>query len=124
MNNNKEIKLLSEKRPWGYYKILDYNEGYQIKKLVINPNGQLSLQSHNYRNEQWYVISGNPTVTKGETVLKLKPNDTIFIEIKEKHRIENFTNEDVVIIEIQTGEYLGEDDIIRYSDAYGRISKN
>lgn len=107
-------------RPWGYYVVLDNGPGYQIKKIVVNPGGQLSLQSHLHRSEQWMVIYGTATVTRDNEILKLQKNNTVFIPVNAKHRLENFTDNEMAIIELQLGDYLGEDDIIRYNDVYGR----
>lgn len=107
-------------RPWGYYQILDGGVGFQVKRLFVSPGGRLSLQSHKHRSEQWIVVSGTATVTKDDETLNLKEYETINIPVKVKHRIENLTNKDLIIIEVQMGDYLGEDDIIRYSDVYGR----
>jgi len=108
------------KRPWGTYQTILRGETYQVKKIVVYPNSQLSLQSHNHRAEQWVIVEGEGTVTLGDKELKLKKGDNVSIAVKEKHRMSNFTNSEVVFIEVQNGDYLGEDDIIRYEDIYGR----
>jgi Mannose-6-phosphate isomerase len=110
-------------RPWGNYKVIDVGENYQVKKLVVSPGGCLSLQSHEHRSEQWVIVNGSAKVTKDTDVKILNSEETINIPKKVKHRIENITDKDVVIIEVQLGDYLGEDDIIRYDDVYGRIDK-
>ena len=85
------------------------------------PKKKLSLQRHKYRSEHWIVIEGIATVTKGNRIFKLKKNESTFIPIKEKHRLENKTKKPLIIIEVQTGTYFGEDDIERFEDMYGRI---
>jgi mannose-6-phosphate isomerase-like protein (cupin superfamily) len=108
-------------RPWGYYKIIDNGEGYQVKRLFIKPEGKLSLQSHKFRSELWIIVSGNPSITKGEMKFISEPGKWIHIDKGEKHRIENLSDKEIIIIEVQMGSYLGEDDIVRYDDIYGRI---
>lgn len=108
------------KRPWGTYQTILRGETYQVKRIVVYPNSQLSLQSHNQRSEHWVVVEGEGTATLGDKQLKLKKDGVIYIPVKEKHRMSNFTNNQVVFIEVQNGDYLGEDDITRYEDIYGR----
>ncbi len=108
------------KRPWGTYQTILRDKTYQVKKIVVYPNSQLSLQSHNHRAEHWIIVEGDGTVILGNKELKLKKGEHIHIPVKEKHRMSNFTNSEVVFIEVQNGDYLGEDDIIRYEDIYGR----
>lgn len=107
-------------RPWGTYQTILRGETYQVKRIVVYPNSQLSLQSHNKRSEHWVIVEGEGTVTLGEKELKLKKDQHVYISVKEKHRMSNFTNDNVVFIEVQNGDYLGEDDIVRYEDIYGR----
>lgn len=108
-------------RPWGSYTILNDSKNYKIKKLVINPGQSISLQSHNLRNEHWVVLSGVATIVLNQDVLVKQKDESIYIPRKSKHKLINDTNEIVEIIEIQTGDYFGEDDIFRYSDNYGRV---
>ena len=110
-----------EYRPWGYYENLIVSDGYKIKKIAVNPKGILSLQSHEFRAEQWTVIKGIATVTVNEKVFNLTKNQSTYIPIKAKHRLENQHNEILEILEIQLGEKLTEDDIHRYDDIYGRV---
>jgi len=107
-------------RPWGTYQTLQLATGYQVKQLVVNPGGRLSLQRHFKRAEHWVVVKGSPTITVDDSVAEYKCNDHIFIPLQAKHRIENSTNETCMIIEVQVGDYLGEDDIERFDDIYGR----
>ena len=89
--------------------------------IVVNPGKRLSLQSHNHRHEHWIITKGNPDVQIAEKMYKMKENEHIFISVKEIHRLENNTDNQVELIEVQYGEYLGEDDIIRYQHNFGRI---
>lgn len=107
-------------RPWGTYKTLDIGEGYQVKIITVNPGGRLSLQKHFKRSEHWTVIKGNPKITVGNTIKTYAVNDAVYIPVETAHRLENPTNEAVAIIEVQIGSYLGEDDIVRLDDVYGR----
>ena len=109
------------KRPWGTYQTILRGETYQIKRIVVYPNSQLSLQSHNKRSEHWVIVDGEGTVTLGEKKLQLKKDDSVYIPVQEKHRMSNFTDKEVIFIEVQNGSYLGEDDIVRYEDIYGRV---
>lgn len=109
-------------RPWGTYTVLQEGAGFKLKRIEVKPNARLSLQSHRYRSEHWVVVSGKALVTNGEQLLELLPNQSTYIPAGNKHRLENRTLEKLVLIEVQCGDYLGEDDIIRYSDEYGRSS--
>lgn len=107
-------------RPWGTYQVLLEENNYKVKRIVVNPNSQLSLQSHNKRMEHWVVVEGEGSVTLGDKEIKLKKGESVVIPFQSKHRMSNFTDSKVVFIEVQNGDYLGEDDIIRYDDIYGR----
>ena len=107
-------------RPWGKYEVLTEAEGYKVKRITVAPGGRLSLQSHQKRAEHWVVVIGTATVTVGETVQKVTVNEHVHIPLLAKHRLENDTSSPIVLIEVQSGLYLGEDDIIRYEDIYGR----
>lgn len=121
-NNKQElIDGNKEYRPWGYYENLVVCDGYKIKKIVVNPKGILSLQSHEFRSEQWTVLKGVATVTINEKIFNLTTHQSAYIPIKAKHRLENCHNETLEILEIQFGEKLTEDDIHRYEDVYGRV---
>ncbi len=113
--------LYTEQRPWGYFTILDKGKTYKVKKLVVNPGQRLSLQMHHKRSEIWTVIEGSPLVTCGEDIKQYQKGDYIQIPVRTKHRIENPTKEQIAIIEVQNGDYLGEDDIVRFEDDYQRI---
>lgn len=107
-------------RPWGWYEIILLDKGFKVKKILIKPNSSLSLQSHKYRSEHWIVVTGKPKVTIDSEIKNLTVGESTFIPCGKKHRLENLTNSGVIIIEIQLGTYLGEDDITRYEDIYSR----
>ena len=108
-------------RPWGSYTVLEEDQdGFKIKRIEVAPGARLSLQSHKRRSEHWVVVSGTATVTNGGEVLTVHKNQSTYIPIGTKHRLENLGSEPLHIVEIQVGEYLGEDDIQRYEDNYGR----
>lgn len=107
-------------RPWGAYTVLEEGPGFKIKKVEVKPGARLSLQSHKYRSEHWVVVKGWARVVNGEKSLTLLTNQSTYIPAGHKHRLENPTDIKLVMIEVQCGEYLGEDDIVRFEDAYGR----
>lgn len=107
-------------RPWGTYTILENNDGYKIKKIIVEPGKRLSLQKHFHRNEHWIVLSGTATVQIENNVKLVHPNESIYIKMGELHRLSNEGIIPVVIIEAQVGEYTGEDDIVRFDDDYIR----
>ena len=107
-------------RPWGYYESVDAGERFQVKRLMVKPGQALSLQLHRKRAEHWVVVSGRARVTRGEDTLYLEENQSTYIPVGTKHRLENAGKEPLLIIEVQSGSYLGEDDIERFDDKYGR----
>lgn len=107
-------------RPWGVYTVLQEGMGFKLKRIEVRPGARLSLQSHNHRSEHWVVVSGKALVTNGEEQIELQPNQSTYIPIGNKHRLENPGTEQLILIEVQCGSYLGEDDIVRYKDIYGR----
>jgi mannose-1-phosphate guanylyltransferase/mannose-6-phosphate isomerase len=107
-------------RPWGTYESLVLASGYQVKRIVVNPGQALSLQSHEKRSEHWIIVQGTARVTVDDTVRDLSANESAYIPIGAKHRLENATEAPLVMVEVQTGGYLGEDDIQRYEDRYRR----
>lgn len=109
-----------EHRPWGWLESLVISEGFQVKRIFVKPGASLSLQSHLHRAEHWVVVEGIAQVTLGEEIKSFSANESVYIPIGVKHRLENNTDSPVVIIEVQTGDYLGEDDIVRYQDVYQR----
>ncbi|MBP80176.1 MAG: mannose-1-phosphate guanylyltransferase/mannose-6-phosphate isomerase [Deltaproteobacteria bacterium] len=108
-------------RPWGWFESLVTVPGYQVKRLNVYPGAALSLQSHQYRSEHWVVVFGTATVTVDEDLLTIKTNSSVYIQSGQKHRLSNMTRDPLIVIEVQTGSYLGEDDIIRYEDVYNRV---
>jgi len=108
-------------RPWGTYTILEDTPGYKIKRIVVKPGKRLSLQKHFHRNEHWIVVSGTATVTVGNEVKIVRPNESTYIKMGEVHRLANEGKIDVVLIEAQVGEYTGEDDIVRIEDDFERV---
>ena len=110
-------------RPWGEFKNIHTDQGFQIKILIIYPKNKISLQYHNKRSEHWIVVQGKATITKGSRTFDLNSNQSTFIDIKEIHRLENKTSKILKLVEVQTGKYLGEDDIVRIEDKYGRKKK-
>lgn len=107
-------------RPWGSYEILEESDNFKIKRIIVNPGSILSLQSHNHRSEHWIIVKGQAEVTCDDKIIPLKENESTFIPCQAKHRIANPGTEPMHFIEVQYGSYLGEDDIIRYEDVYGR----
>jgi len=109
-------------RPWGWYQGLNQGERYQVKCIMVKPKAKLSLQSHHHRSEHWVVVTGTVEVTRGNEVSLLSENQSTYIPIGERHRLANPGKIPAFLIEVQSGPYLDEDDIIRYEDAYGRRS--
>ena len=107
-------------RPWGWYNSIEAGKHFQVKRLHVNPGAKLSLQMHHKRSEHWVVVSGTATAINGEHVLTLKEGESTYIPLGVKHSIENRTSDLLEIIEVQSGAYLGEDDIVRFEDIYGR----
>jgi mannose-1-phosphate guanylyltransferase / mannose-6-phosphate isomerase len=118
----REEKNLHRKvhRPWGWYDSLDNGERHQVKRILVKPGASLSLQMHHHRAEHWIVVRGEAEVTNGERVFTLRENESTFIPQGQKHRLANRGSEPLEIIEVQSGSYLGEDDIVRFEDVYGR----
>jgi mannose-6-phosphate isomerase len=112
--------MYSETRPWGAFHVLDEQPGFKVKRITVTPGGRLSLQSHKHRSEHWTVVNGTATVTVDAKVVALTRGQSVDIALGAKHRLENLGTELVEIIEVQFGDYLGEDDIIRYDDIYDR----
>ncbi len=110
-------------RPWGAYTVLEDGDRFKIKRIEVKPGASLSLQLHHHRSEHWIVVSGMATVVNGDREMFIGTNESTFIPAGHKHRLENQGMIDLVMIEVQSGEYLGEDDIVRFDDKYGRIPK-
>jgi mannose-1-phosphate guanylyltransferase/mannose-6-phosphate isomerase len=107
-------------RPWGYYDSIDSGNRFQVKRIVVNPGAALSLQMHHHRAEHWVVVRGTARVTRGEETFLVSENESTYIPIGTRHRLENPGKVPLEMIEVQSGAYLGEDDIVRFDDAYGR----
>jgi mannose-1-phosphate guanylyltransferase len=107
-------------RPWGTYSVLEEGAGFKIKRIEVKPGGSLSLQMHHHRSEHWIVVNGMAWVVNGEQDLLLNTNQSTYIPAGHKHRLENPGLVNLVMIEVQSGAYLGEDDIVRFQDNYGR----
>lgn len=119
--NHEAYKLhTTVQRPWGQYTVVEAGKGFKIKRLLVRPGASLSLQKHAHRSEHWVVVSGCARVFNNEQEFTLMPNQSTYIEASHRHRLSNDGAEDLVIIEVQTGDYLGEDDIVRFHDHYGR----
>ena len=110
----------TENRPWGSFTVLDEGEGFKVKRISVNPGHKLSLQYHHHRSEHWTVVQGEASVTVGEDIKKVKVNESVYIPLKEKHALANEGEELMELIEVQVGDYLREDDIVRLEDRYGR----
>lgn len=108
-------------RPWGKYDSIDHGERYQVKRITVNPGAKLSVQMHHHRAEHWIVVSGTAKVTRGEDTFIVSENQSTYIPVGEIHALENPGKIPLELIEIQSGSYLGEDDIVRYNDLYGRV---
>ena len=114
------MKSIVEK-PWGSYQVLDEGTNYTVKKIIVNPGGKLSLQSHQHRSEHWIIAEGEAVVTINDEIKILKENKTIFIPRKSKHRIANESAKKLIIIELWYGDTLDENDIERFEDIYERM---
>ena len=122
----REEKNLHRKvhRPWGWYDSVDEGENFKVKRIQVNPLASLSLQMHHHRAEHWIVVKGTAEITNGDQVLTLTENQSTYIPIGQKHRLHNPGSTPLEIIEVQSGSYLGEDDIVRFEDSFGRTSSS
>jgi mannose-1-phosphate guanylyltransferase/mannose-6-phosphate isomerase len=109
-------------RPWGSYDSVDHGRRFQVKRIVVKPGATLSLQMHHHRAEHWVVVSGTAEVTNGDKVMLLSENQSTYIPLGQVHRLRNPGKVPLEIIEVQSGSYLGEDDIVRLEDTYGRAN--
>ena len=107
-------------RPWGKYEVLAESNGYKVKRITVSPQGRLSLQSHEHRAEHWVVVTGSAEVTVDETMQLLTENQSVYIPLGAVHRLVNPGKVNLELIEVQSGSYLGEDDIVRLQDDYKR----
>jgi mannose-1-phosphate guanylyltransferase/mannose-6-phosphate isomerase len=108
-------------RPWGWFERLSIGHRYQVKRILVRPGAALSLQAHHHRSEHWIVVAGTARVTNGDAVRLLTENESVYIPLGTRHRLENPGKLDLELIEVQTGAYLGEDDIVRFEDVYARV---
>lgn len=112
--------IFTSTRPWGYYKVLLETEYCKVKEITVNPHQRLSYQKHFKRSEYWTIVKGIASITLDEEMIERQPGESIHIPVTAAHRIENKANTPLIFIEVQTGTYFGEDDIIRLDDDYGR----
>jgi len=122
---NRDEAIIHHKayRPWGTYECIDHDSRFQVKRITVNVGASLSLQLHHHRSEHWIVVQGTARVTCGDKVFLMAENESTYIPLGEKHRLENSGKIPLELIEVQTGSYLGEDDIVRFDDVYGREDK-
>ncbi len=119
-NHNAAVEHRRIYRPWGYYQDVDIAARYRVKRIVVKPSGKLSLQKHFHRSEHWVVVQGTAEVTLGDDVRSVHENESVYIPIGSVHRLANPGKISLELIEVQVGSYLGEDDIVRLDDVYGR----
>lgn len=120
-NSPQARQHIRDYQPWGWFESLTNMTGYQVKQLNVYPGAALSLQSHKYRSEHWTVVSGTATVVLDDDLLTIERNSHVYIKSGQRHRLKNDTGELLIVIEVQTGSYLGEDDITRFEDEYRRV---
>ena len=114
------MELEYDERPWGNYQVLDEGPGFKVKRITVHPGKRLSLQKHARREEHWVVVAGHGVATLDDERVEIGPRDAVDVRTGAVHRIENTGAEPFVMIEVQHGEYLGEDDIVRFEDDFGR----
>ncbi len=115
------MNYTGEERPWGNFLNLYEEDGFKVKRIEVKPGEMLSLQLHHHRSEHWICVRGEGIVVVGDREIVLRENEHVFIPKKTKHRAENRNSVPFVFVEVQVGDYLGEDDIVRFEDKYGRI---
>ena len=118
---NKYLLTETGIRPWGTWECICVGEKYIVKRIVVNPQSSLSLQSHNHRHEHWFIVDGTATITIDDKKITCSRYESVDIPMQSKHRMGNLTDKPVVFIEIQTGDIFDENDIIRYEDIYNRV---
>ena len=129
VENLKQQKILEGKehkkifRPWGNYTSIVEGKNWKVKKIIVKPQQSISLQKHKFRSEHWIVVNGNAKVEIENKIVNLYKNQSIYIPLGCKHRLSNSGNSNLILIEVQSGDYLGEDDIIRFEDNYGRVNQ-
>ena len=121
-NSQEHILHLSVQRPWGSYTVLEEQPGFKLKRITVNPDAKLSLQRHQHRSEHWTVVSGTATVTCDDEPRTITTNQSTYIPVGSKHKLENRGKIPLQLIEVQVSDYLEEDDIERFGDVYGRVS--
>ncbi len=114
------MTLERDERPWGSYEVLLDDPDHKVKKITVNPGKRLSYQVHSRRSEHWFIVRGTGVVTLNDTQVLVEPGVAVDIEVGTSHRIENTGSDDLVFVEVQHGEYFGEDDIVRLEDDFGR----
>jgi len=114
------VELDSEERPWGFWRVIDVEKGYKIKRIHVNPGCRLSYQIHRHRSEHWVVVAGSATCTIDGEVVVAGPGESVDVPKGAKHRLANDSSEELIVVEVQRGDYTGEDDITRIEDDYGR----
>lgn len=124
MNEKLEVPARFDRRPWGTYTVLDEGPGYKVKRIEVSPGKRLSYQKHSQRTEHWVVVQGSAHVTIEGSEMTVQTGQTVDIALGAAHRVENRGDETLIFIEVQRGNYLGEDDILRLQDDFGRVSAN
>ena len=114
-------RVQKDTRPWGTWEVIEAGDGFCVKRIRVTPGHILSLQLHHYRAEHWIIVKGEALVTLGEDKILKKANESVYIPAETKHRIQNNTQQDMEFIEVQTGDNLDENDIVRFEDSYGRV---
>lgn len=118
---NKYRRGDKDTRPWGTWEVLDGDDNFCVKRICVMPHSQLSLQLHHHRSEHWIMVKGEAQVTLGDEIITRKADEAVYIPVNTKHRIKNDTDNMLEFIEVQTGDQLDEDDIVRFEDVYGRV---
>lgn len=124
MNEKLEVPARFDRRPWGAYTVLDEGPGYKVKRIEVSPGKRLSYQKHSQRSEHWVVVQGSAHVTIEGSEMTVQTGETVDIALGAAHRVENRGDETLIFIEVQRGNYLGEDDILRLQDDFGRVNAN
>ncbi len=118
---NTYMRGQQDTRPWGTWEVIDCGKGFCVKHIMVNPEGILSLQLHHFRAEHWIIVKGEATITLGEMEVVKKAGESVYIPVETKHRIQNKSAEPMEFVEVQVGENLDENDIVRFEDKYGRV---
>jgi mannose-6-phosphate isomerase-like protein (cupin superfamily) len=116
------MSIERDERPWGMYEVIAEGEDYKVKRIVVHPGHRLSLQMHQRRSEHWVIVAGEAIVTLDDKEIRLRANEEALVPVRTKHRVANPGTIPLVFIEVQCGDYLGEDDITRFEDDYARTS--